>query len=50
MDQYRLVDNELDYTSISISFFKKLVGQCLVLAFACVPAYAAHDGVCIKIY
>ena len=49
MDQYRPVDNELDYTSISISFFKKLVGQCLALAVACVPAYAAHDGICIKI-
>ena len=49
MGQYRTVDNELYYTSITISFFKKLVG-CLASAVACVHAYAAHDGICIKIH
>ena len=49
MDQYRPVDHELNYTSISISFFKKLVGG-LASGVACVHAYAAHDGICIKIH
>ena len=49
MDEYQPVDNELNYTSISIGFFKNLVGH-LASVVACVQAYAAPDYICIKIH